>query len=82
MQVHTIMQNQAEAVHSSVGLVNPPASSGSNSPNVVLTMPPVGEERDLSEQLLETWMLLEFCDQGNLEAAARESRFKNDFVST
>ncbi len=46
-------------------------------------MPPVGEvERDLSEQLLETWMLLEFCDQGNLEAAARDSRFKNDFVST
>ncbi|CAL8467074.1 g6610 [Coccomyxa elongata] len=80
-KVHTIMQNQAEAMHSSVGLVNPSASSGSNSPNVVLTMPPVGEERDLSEQLLETWMLLEFCDQGNLEAAARESRFKNDFAT-
>ena len=38
-------------------------------------------ERDCSDQLLETWMLLEYCDQGNLESAARESRFKNDFVS-
>ncbi|BDA40615.1 probable LIM domain-containing serine/threonine-protein ki at C-terminar half [Coccomyxa sp. Obi] len=81
-KVHTIMQNQAEAMHSSVGLVNPSTTSGSGSPNVVLTMPPVGEgERDLSDQLLETWMLLEYCDQGNLEAAARESRFKNDFAT-
>ena len=38
-------------------------------------------ERDLSDQLLETWMLLEYCDQGNLESAAREARFQRDYVS-
>ena len=30
--------------------------------------------------MMETWMLLEYCDQGNLESAARDCRFKGDFV--
>ncbi len=29
---------------------------------------------------METWMLLEYCDQGNLESAARDCRFQGDFV--
>lgn len=79
--MHTVTQNQTEAVHNSVGLANRPSGSGSSSPAVVLTINSADGERVLADQLLETWMLLEYCDQGNLEAAARESRFKNDFVS-
>ncbi len=33
-----------------------------------------------AEALLETWMLLEYCDQGNLENASRDGRFTGDFV--
>ena len=29
---------------------------------------------------METWLLLEYCDQGNLESAARDGRFQGDFV--
>jgi len=88
-QVHTVVAGQSEALHNSVGLVNSNNNnnSGQNSANNsgpprASATPPraAGEERDLSEQLLETWMLLEYCDQGNLEATAREARFKNDFV--
>lgn len=87
-QVHTIVAGQSEALHNSVGLVssnnnNSGQNSASNSgaPQASATPPrAAGEERDLAEQLLETWMLLEYCDQGNLEAAAREARFKDDFV--
>ena len=81
LQVHTVTQGQTEAVHNSVGLPHYSSASGSNSPAVVLTLPSADGERVLSDQLLETWMLLEYCDQGNLEAAAREARFKHDFVS-
>lgn len=81
LQVHTVTQGQTEAMHNSVGLAHYSSASGSNSPAVVLTLPSADGERVLSDQLLETWMLLEFCDQGNLESAAREARFKNDFVS-
>ncbi|KAK9916935.1 hypothetical protein WJX75_008980 [Coccomyxa subellipsoidea] len=80
-KVHTVTRGQTEAVHNSVGLAHYSSASGSNSPAVVLTLPSADGERVLSDQLLETWMLLEFCDQGNLESAAREARFKNDFAS-
>jgi hypothetical protein len=77
MQVHTIMQSQIEQLHQSTGVVR-------EAPSVVVSPPAPGSdsegERDFSPQLLETWMLLEYCDQGNLEAAAREARFKDDFV--
>ncbi len=54
-------------------------ASQSLSPPAVLVQD--SGERDLSDQLLETWMLLEYCDQGNLESAAREARFQRDYVS-
>ena len=69
------MQSQTESLHTSLGLVR----EASQTPPAVHVQD--SGERDLSDQLLETWMLLEYCDQGNLESAARESRFKNDFVS-
>ena len=77
-QVHTILQSQTEQLHHSMGIVREAP------PLVVRPPPPVSDsegEHDFSDQLLETWMLLEYCDQGNLESAAREARFKNDFVS-
>lgn len=72
------MQSQTEQLHQSMGIVREAP------PLVVPPPPPVADsegEHDFSDQLLETWMLLEYCDQGNLESAAREARFKNDFVS-
>ena len=78
LQVHTIMQSQTESLHASMGLVR--EASQCMSPPAVLVTDSSGE-RDLSDQLLETWMLLEYCDQGNLESAAREARFQRDYVS-
>ena len=75
-QVHTIMQSHSEAPHASLGLVR--EASRSMSPIPIVTD---SGERDCSDQLLETWMLLEYCDQGNLESAAREARFQRDYVS-
>ena len=71
------MQSQTEALHASMGLAR--EASQSMSPPAVLVHD--SAERDLSDQLLETWMLLEYCDQGNLESAAREARFQRDYVS-
>ena len=72
------MQSQTEQLHQSMGMVR-------EAPPLVVRPPaPVSDsegEHDFSDQLLETWMLLEYCDQGNLESAAREARFKKDFVS-
>ena len=69
---------QTEHLHQSMGMVR-------EAPPIVVNPPALVSdsegERDFSDQLLETWMLLEYCDQGNLESAAREARFKNDFVS-
>ena len=31
-------------------------------------------------ELLETWLILEFCDQGSFDAAIRGGRFKGDLV--
>lgn len=77
LQVHTIMQSQTEALHTSMGLVR--EAGQAMSPRAVHVQD--SGERDLSDQLLETWMLLEYCDQGNLETAAREARFQRDYVS-
>ena len=71
------MQSQTESLHASMGLVR--EASQSMTPSAVLVHD--SGERDLSDQLLETWMLLEYCDQGNLESAAREARFQRDYVS-
>lgn len=77
-QVHTIMQSQTEHLHQSMGMVR-------EAPPILMNPPALVSdsegERDFLDQLLETWMLLEYCDQGNMESAAREARFKNDFVS-
>lgn len=78
MQVHTIMASQMESVHQTLSMVR--TASQTLSPTA-LVIDSGDTERDCSNQLLETWMLLEYCDQGNLESAAREARFKNDFVS-
>ncbi|CAL5225265.1 g8059 [Coccomyxa viridis] len=77
-KVHTIMQSQTESLHASMGLVR--EASQCMSPPAVLVTDSSGE-RDLSDQLLETWMLLEYCDQGNLESAAREARFQRDYAT-
>ena len=76
MQVHTIMASQTEQMHASMGMVRE-ASQQLNPPTLVSD----SGERDCSDQLLETWMLLEYCDQGNLECAAREARFQRDYVN-
>ena len=69
------MASQTEQVHASMGMVRE-ASQQLNPPTLVSD----SGERDCSDQLLETWMLLEYCDQGNLESAAREARFQRDYV--
>ena len=81
MQVHTILQSQTESLHNSMGMVREAIQSTPSPANLGTASDSLSLERDCSDQLLETWMLLEYCDQGNLESAARESRFKNDFVS-
>lgn len=77
-QVHTLMAD-AGLQKPVISVSGGPSSGSDAAPNT----PPqkAAGERDLSDQLLETWMLLEYCDQGNLEAAARDARFKRDFVS-
>ena len=70
------MASQTEQVHASMGMVRE-ASQQLNPPTLVSD----SGERDCSDQLLETWMLLEYCDQGNLESAAREARFQRDYVN-
>ena len=80
-QVHTILQSQTESLHNSMGMVREAIQSAPSPAALGTASGSMNLERDCSDQLLETWMLLEYCDQGNLESAARESRFKNDFVS-
>ena len=70
------MASQTEQMHASMGMVRE-ASQQLNPPTLVSD----SGERDCSDQLLETWMLLEYCDQGNLESAAREARFQCDYVN-
>lgn len=85
-QVHTLKHNQAEAMHTMVGLPASDSSSGTTPPESrpIVGSPPEDGAALVTvrpeEQLLETWMLLEFCDQGNLEAAARDCRFQDNFV--
>ena len=31
-------------------------------------------------ELLETWLILEYCDQGSFDAAIRHGRFRGDLV--
>ncbi|CAK0735475.1 hypothetical protein CVIRNUC_000587 [Coccomyxa viridis] len=79
-KVHTILQSQTESLHNSMGMVREAIQSAPSPANLGTASDSMSLERDCSDQLLETWMLLEYCDQGNLESAARESRFKNDFA--
>lgn len=81
VQVHTILQSQTESLHNSMGMVREAIQSAPSPAGLGTASGSRTLERDCSDQLLETWMLLEYCDQGNLESAARESRFRNDFVS-
>ncbi len=35
---------------------------------------------DKGAELLETWLILEFCDQGSFDHAIRAGRYANDLV--
>ena len=54
-----------------------------------LSYSPGAEEQHIGElkkarqhgiELLETWLILEYCDCGSLEAAVLEGRYLNDLV--
>lgn len=40
-----------------------------------------GEEVRKPVELLETWLILEYCDHGSLEGSSRSGSYKSDLVS-